>query len=65
MTQSRDKEAQRLGVPREAISKVWIVERLKVDAHALKFNVDADVNHVVSGPIVIHVWVVFKLVADI
>ncbi len=34
MIQSLDKEAQRLGVPRQAIIKVWIAERLKVDAHA-------------------------------
>ena len=30
MIQSLDKEAQRLGVPRQAIIKVWIAERLKV-----------------------------------
>ena len=32
MIQSLDREAQRLGVPRQAIIKVWIAERLKVDA---------------------------------
>ena len=32
MIQSLDKEAQRLGVPRQAIIKVWIAERLKVDS---------------------------------
>ncbi len=30
MIQSLDKEAQRLGVPRQAVIKVWIAERLKV-----------------------------------
>ena len=34
MIQSLDKEAQRLGVPRQAIIKVWIAERLRVDAQA-------------------------------
>ena len=34
MIQSLDKEAQRLGVPRQAVIKVWIAERLKVGAHA-------------------------------
>lgn len=33
MIQSLDKEAQRLGVPRQAVIKVWIAERLKVSAH--------------------------------
>lgn len=31
MIQSLDKEAQRLGVPRQAIIKVWIAERLKIE----------------------------------
>jgi len=34
MIQSLDKEAQRLGVPRQSIIKVWLAERLKVGAHA-------------------------------
>lgn len=34
MIQSLDKEAQRLGVPRQAVIKVWIAERLRVAAHA-------------------------------
>jgi len=34
MIQSLDKEAQRLGVPRQAVIKVWIAERLRVGAHA-------------------------------
>ena len=34
MIQSLDKEAQRLGVPRQAVIKVWIAERLRVSAHA-------------------------------
>lgn len=34
MIASLDKEAQRLGVPRQAVIKVWIAERLKVSAHA-------------------------------
>lgn len=33
MIQSLDKEARRLGVPRQAVIKVWIAERLKVAAH--------------------------------
>lgn len=32
MIQSLDKEAQRLGVPRQAVIKVWIAERLTVRA---------------------------------
>jgi len=32
MLQSLDKEAKRLGVPRQAIIKVWISERLHKDA---------------------------------
>jgi len=35
MIQSLDTEAQRLGVPRQAVINVWIAERLRVDAHAL------------------------------
>jgi hypothetical protein len=34
MIQSLDKEAQRLGVPRQAVIKVWIAERLRVGVHA-------------------------------
>ncbi|HOE60116.1 MAG TPA: CopG family transcriptional regulator [Kiritimatiellia bacterium] len=34
MVQSLDKEAQRLGVPRQAVIKVWIAERLRVRTHA-------------------------------
>ncbi|HPB11259.1 MAG: CopG family transcriptional regulator [Kiritimatiellae bacterium] len=34
MIQSLDKEAQRLGVPRQAVIKVWIAERLRVGTHA-------------------------------
>ena len=34
MIQSLDKEAQRLGVPRQAVIKVWLAERLTVGAHA-------------------------------
>ena len=32
MIRSLDKEADRLGVPRQAVIKVWISERLKADA---------------------------------
>ena len=32
MIHSLDKEADRLGVPRQAVIKVWISERLKADA---------------------------------
>jgi len=34
MIQSLDKEAQRLGVPRQAVIKVWIAERLGAGTHA-------------------------------
>lgn len=34
MIQSLDKEAQRLGVPRQAVIKVWLAERMNVGAHA-------------------------------
>ena len=34
MIQSLDKEAQRLGVPRQAVIKVWLAERLNVGSHA-------------------------------
>jgi hypothetical protein len=34
MIQSLDKEAQRLGVPRQAVIKVWLAERLQVGVHA-------------------------------
>jgi len=30
MIHQRDKEAKRLGVPRQSIIKVWIAERLKI-----------------------------------
>jgi len=36
MIQSLDKEARRLGVPRQAVIKVWIAERLHVCAHSGK-----------------------------
>ena len=32
MIQSLDKEAKRLGVPRQSLIKVWIAERLEVTA---------------------------------
>ena len=34
MIESLDKEATRLGVPRQAVIKVWISERLEEKAHA-------------------------------
>ncbi|HRR33325.1 MAG TPA: CopG family antitoxin [Kiritimatiellia bacterium] len=34
MIQSLDKEAQRLGVPRQAVIKMWIAERLRISSHA-------------------------------
>lgn len=34
MIQSLDREATRLGVPRQSIIKVWIAERLEEKAHA-------------------------------
>lgn len=34
MIQSLDKEAQRLGVPRQSVIKVWIAERLRQGSHA-------------------------------
>ena len=34
MIQSLDREAMRLGVPRQSVIKVWIAERLKEVAHA-------------------------------
>jgi hypothetical protein len=34
MIESLDKEARRLGVPRQAVIKVWISERLEEKAHA-------------------------------
>jgi len=33
MIQSLDREAQRLGVPRQSVIKVWIAERLEANAH--------------------------------
>jgi hypothetical protein len=32
MIHSLDKEAKRLGVPRQSIIKIWIAERLKADS---------------------------------
>jgi len=34
MIQSLDREARRLGVPRQSVIKVWIAERLERKAHA-------------------------------
>lgn len=34
MIQSLDKEASRLGVPRQSVIKVWIAERLDAKTHA-------------------------------
>lgn len=34
MIQSLDKEASRLGVPRQSVIKVWIAERLDEKSHA-------------------------------
>jgi hypothetical protein len=34
MIQSLDREADRLGVPRQSVIKVWIAERLEHKAHA-------------------------------
>ncbi len=34
MIQSLDREAQRLGVPRQSVIKVWLAERLRSEAHA-------------------------------
>ncbi len=34
MIQSLDREADRLGVPRQSIIKLWIAERLEEKAHA-------------------------------
>ena len=34
MVQSLDREAQRLGVPRQSVIKVWIAERLDAKAKA-------------------------------
>jgi hypothetical protein len=34
MIQSLDKEARRLGVPRQTIIKVWIAERLRAEQSA-------------------------------
>ena len=33
MIRSLDKEAKRLGVPRQSIIKVWVAERLEKSAH--------------------------------
>lgn len=35
MIQSLDREAKRLGVPRQSIIKIWIAEKLKENAKAL------------------------------
>ena len=37
MIQSLDKEAKRLGVPRQSIIKIWIAERLNKSATIYKF----------------------------
>ena len=34
MVQSLDREAQRLGVPRQSVIKIWIAERLEAKSHA-------------------------------
>jgi hypothetical protein len=34
MIQSLDREADRLGVPRQAVIKIWIAERLEQKIHA-------------------------------
>jgi len=34
MIESLDREAKRLGVPRQSVIKVWIAERLEAKAHA-------------------------------
>lgn len=33
MIQSLDREAQRLGVPRQSVIKIWIAERLEAKLH--------------------------------
>lgn len=33
MVQSLDREAQRLGVPRQSVIKIWIAERLEAKSH--------------------------------
>jgi hypothetical protein len=33
MIQSLDQEAQRLGVPRQSVIKIWIAERLEAKSH--------------------------------
>ncbi len=33
MIQSLDREAQRIGVPRQSVIKVWIADRLEAKAH--------------------------------
>ena len=33
MIQSLDREAQRLGVPRQSVIKIWIAERLEAKSH--------------------------------
>ena len=38
MIQALDKEAARLGVPRQSVIKVWIAERLDWKTHAFKFE---------------------------
>ena len=37
MVQSLDKEAKRLGVPRQSIIKIWIAERLNKSATIYRF----------------------------
>jgi len=34
MIESLDREAKRLGIPRQSVIKVWIAERLESKAHA-------------------------------
>ena len=34
MIESLDREAKRLGVPRQSVIKVWIAERLEATAHS-------------------------------
>ena len=38
MIQSLDKEARRLGVPRQSIIKIWLAERLEKDSHVKQTN---------------------------
>jgi len=38
MIQSLDREAKRLGIPRQSVIKVWIAERLEQNFHRSKSN---------------------------